>query len=168
MSAQDTVEKKKRRRRRRRKDEDVEVEDAVEVETEDEVDDDEDDDDSASEENLTVRKGRATPSRRKRQAEATGASGNVLTRVSSGTVEYFQGVMAELRKVHWPTRDEVQRLTVIVIVVVTAFAIVLGGLSFLFTELFSFGFEDPIILGVTLAVLLVLGFGYLAYTHRQE
>ncbi len=41
----------------------------------------------------------------------------------------------ELKKVVWPTRQEVIRLTLVVIVVSLVVGIFLGGLDFLFTSL---------------------------------
>jgi preprotein translocase subunit SecE len=40
-----------------------------------------------------------------------------------------------MRKVTWPTREEAQRLTVIVLGVAFAFALFLGALDFAFSEL---------------------------------
>lgn len=51
----------------------------------------------------------------------------------NAVVKYLREVRGELRKVTWPTREESQRLTVIVIIVTILFAIFL----FLFDTLFS-------------------------------
>lgn len=48
-----------------------------------------------------------------------------------GLVEYFRGVWDELRKVQWPTRDELSRMTGIVIATVILFAIIIGGADYL-------------------------------------
>ncbi len=50
-------------------------------------------------------------------------------------IRYFQDTRDELRKVTWPTRDEVVRLTLIVLGTVLAFAVFLGILDFLFQRL---------------------------------
>ncbi|MEL7561655.1 preprotein translocase subunit SecE [Dehalogenimonas sp. 4OHTPN] len=48
---------------------------------------------------------------------------------------FFGNIIAELKKVNWPTRDEVRKLTVMVLVVAFTVGLVLGaldyGLSFL-------------------------------------
>ena len=41
-------------------------------------------------------------------------------------VRYFKETRAELRKVHWPTRKEARNLTLIVLSVTIAMAVVLG------------------------------------------
>lgn len=45
------------------------------------------------------------------------------TNQSNSVVRYFREVRGELRKVTWPTREESQRLTGVVIAVTIAFAI---------------------------------------------
>ncbi len=50
---------------------------------------------------------------------------------------FFNETMAELRKVNWPTRQEAQNLTKIVIVVIIAMATFLGVLDFIFLKLFA-------------------------------
>ena len=45
--------------------------------------------------------------------------------------------MGELRKVSWPTRQQAQRLTVIVLVTMLVMALFLGGLDFIFSELIT-------------------------------
>ncbi len=50
---------------------------------------------------------------------------------------FFGEVWAELRRVTWPTREEATRLTVLVLIVSTAFGLFLGGADLLFSELMS-------------------------------
>ncbi|MFA5165948.1 MAG: preprotein translocase subunit SecE [Candidatus Paceibacterota bacterium] len=45
---------------------------------------------------------------------------------------YFSDVKAEVKKVTWPTRSEIIKDTVVVLVFAFAFAAVLGGLDALF------------------------------------
>jgi len=45
--------------------------------------------------------------------------------------EYFRGVWDELKKVVWPTRDELWRMTGIVVATVILFAAVIGGADYL-------------------------------------
>jgi preprotein translocase SecE subunit len=49
---------------------------------------------------------------------------------------FFPGVVAELRKAHWPTRQEALRLSILVLVVCAVVGAILGSLDLAFTELF--------------------------------
>src|SRR5204862_294991 len=49
----------------------------------------------------------------------------------AGLREYLRGVWDELRKVQWPTRDELGRMTGIVIATVILFAAIIGGADYL-------------------------------------
>ena len=51
---------------------------------------------------------------------------------------FFKETYAELKKVTWPTRQEVIRGTLLVIGVSLAFSLYLGGLDYLFTKLLDF------------------------------
>lgn len=57
-------------------------------------------------------------------------------------VTYFQGVVAEIQKVTWPTREEARRLTGIVLAVTVAFSIALGIVDALFGVWFREGLEN--------------------------
>ena len=48
----------------------------------------------------------------------------------AGLVEYFRGVWEELKKVVWPGRDELVRMTGIVIATVILFAVIIGGFDY--------------------------------------
>lgn len=54
---------------------------------------------------------------------------------ASAKPNFFGNIIAELKKVTWPTRDEVRKLTIMVLVVAFSVGLVLGaldyGLSFL-------------------------------------
>jgi preprotein translocase subunit SecE len=50
---------------------------------------------------------------------------------------YFGETVGELRKVTWPTRKEATNLTLIVLAVVVAMGLFLGGLDFLYTRFFA-------------------------------
>lgn len=52
-------------------------------------------------------------------------------------VRYFRQTRGELRKVTWPTRQESQRLTAIVLGVTAAMSIFLGFLDFIFSGSFQ-------------------------------
>ena len=49
---------------------------------------------------------------------------------------FFTEVVAELRKAHWPTRQETLRLSILVLVVCAVVGGILGALDFAFTRLF--------------------------------
>ncbi len=59
------------------------------------------------------------------------------TRQVNPVVKYFRETRAELNKVTWPTRDESQRLTLIVLAVTAAMALFLGFLDFSFSRLLN-------------------------------
>ena len=50
--------------------------------------------------------------------------------------DFFREVRSELRKVVWPTRREATNLTMIVIAVSAAVGLFLGGVDFIFQEMF--------------------------------
>jgi preprotein translocase subunit SecE len=66
------------------------------------------------------------------KTESNGAknSGNQPNAIS----KYIRETRGELRKVTWPTREESQRLTAIVIGVTVAMAVFLGLLDFIFSN----------------------------------
>lgn len=71
-------------------------------------------------------------------------------------VRYFKETRAELRKVHWPSRKEARNLTLIVLSVTVAMAILLGLLDAFFAWLAGGIFVttvDPI----RVIILVVLG-----------
>jgi preprotein translocase subunit SecE len=59
---------------------------------------------------------------------------NVFQRAIIGLRRWFNETIGELRKVHWPTRQEALYLTRIVIVVVIIMSLALGFLDFLFSK----------------------------------
>ncbi len=126
----------------------------------------EEEDDEVEDRSVTAAKGRATPSRRKLEDEVE--TSNFLTRSLGSLREYFDGVRSELDKVVWPTRDETQRLTIIVLITLVASAIVLGAISFVFTELFRIGLGAPIILLAVMLVAVVGGLVVYRYNNRRS
>ena len=50
---------------------------------------------------------------------------------------FFRGLVEEMRKVHWPTRQEALRLSLLVLVLCAVIGAILGGLDFGFTRLFA-------------------------------
>lgn len=53
-------------------------------------------------------------------------------------VTFYRETAAELRKVVWPTRDQAQNLTIVVVVVVVAMSLFLGGIDALLTQVLKF------------------------------
>ena len=49
-------------------------------------------------------------------------------------VSFFQEVRVELSKVVWPKREDVVRLTLVVVLVSLIFGVFTGGLDFIFTK----------------------------------
>jgi preprotein translocase subunit SecE len=49
---------------------------------------------------------------------------------------FFTEVVAELRKAHWPTRQEALRLSILVLIVCAVVGAILGALDLAFTRLF--------------------------------
>jgi preprotein translocase subunit SecE len=68
--------------------------------------------------------------------------------------EYFRDTLGELRKVHWPTRQEVRNLSIIVLAVTLGMSLVLGLFDFIFEQTF-FGVLKPQPDLVAVAVLVV-------------
>lgn len=120
--------------------------------------------DEHEERGLTASKGRATPSRRQLE-EKQEEKGNIFVRAFNGLREYFEGVRSEVQKVIWPTREETRRLTIIVLVALIISSIVLGAISFGFTELFRIGLGTPIVLLVFMGIAIVIG--YILYRRSQ-
>lgn len=130
MSAE--VEEKKGRRRRRGKQEEI----VEEVE-----------DDKA----ITTKKGTLTTGRRNAdEVRKSGIIGDIR--------EYLAGVRAEAEKVSWPNREETIRLTRIIIIVTVIASLVLGLISFGFTELFALGINQPIIFLLFAVVVVAVWF----------
>ena len=50
---------------------------------------------------------------------------------------FFIEVVAELRKAHWPTRQEAFRLSLLVLIVCAIIGAILGGLDYGFYRLFA-------------------------------
>jgi preprotein translocase subunit SecE len=163
MPADKTVGDEQRTGRRRRptlrRNRPEAIEDVEEVDVEEAEED---------ERGVTVGKGRATPSRR-RQEEAEEKTGNNLaTRVVGGLREYIEGVRSELGKVVWPTREEIRRLTVIVLVTLILASLILGTISLLFTELFRIGLNSPIVLLGVMFIAVAGGLIYARISSRRS
>jgi len=106
-----------------------------------------------------TRKDRPTPS----QQHPEGAkSKNPVVHFWQNTVEYFQEVKAELSKVVWLNREELLRLTYIVILVTAVSAIFLGLVSYIFGLLTQALTTNTLLAGgVTIGLIVVVGGGWL-------
>jgi preprotein translocase SecE subunit len=160
------MDEKQGRRRRRRN---VEEAEAVEAVEEVEVEESETDaDDSGEQRGLAEKKGRPTPGRRNRAVEEQKDEGNVVTRTAGGVVTYLQDTRAEINKVTWPTRPEIRRLLIIVLVATIASALLLGAFSLIFTELIRIGLATPLVLVVFFIAAVAIGAGVYYYLNRRQ
>jgi len=126
-----------------------------------------DEEDESSGKAYTERKGRATPGKRSRQ-EAVEEKGNFVVRFFRGIANYLRGVKEKKKKVVWPTREELIRLSRIIISVTLFSALVLGVMSFLFNELFIQGFNNNIVFLLFFAVVGVLWFVVARFTKNSD
>jgi preprotein translocase subunit SecE len=63
-------------------------------------------------------------------AKATAKKENVV-------IKYLKETRAELKKVNWPSRQEATNLTLIIIIVTTFMALLLGLIDYIFSKLFE-------------------------------
>jgi len=137
-----------------RRDEELTAEDAA-IEEEfadelDELDDDDldgdvdaDDDEDGGKPVLTKSKDTKSKSKdvkdtdKKKTKVKEGSSNNIFARL----INFIREVVAELRKVIWPTRKELTTYTVVVVVFVIVMLTIVGGLDYLFAKgvLWAFG-----------------------------
>lgn len=130
-------------------------------------------DEGSSEESsgVTAKKETATRTReeaelaRMKASQARGENIPVLGRL----LTYFRGVLSEVQKVAWPTREEAQRLTTIVLAVTIVASIVLGAIDFFYGWWFQQGLEDARIYLAIAAIVFGLG-GALSWRYilREE
>ena len=57
--------------------------------------------------------------------------------LQSTPIRFVKEAISELKKVVWPTKEQVVRLTLIVIVVSVIAGLLMGGLDFIFTKLLA-------------------------------
>jgi preprotein translocase subunit SecE len=67
-----------------------------------------------------------------------------LKRERTKPAEFVREVRAELKKVAWPTREEVRRYSVIVAIALVIFTAFVFGLDWVFERMFRFITEPPI------------------------
>jgi len=107
------------------------ADDADDDDDEDE-DDDEDDEDAKGKAKSDGRrpKGRGSKPGDKRPVKKAGDKPNVFARFAN----FVREVVAELRKVIWPTRKELLTYTAVVVVFVTIMFTIVAGLDWVFTK----------------------------------
>jgi preprotein translocase subunit SecE len=106
--------------------------------------------------------------RQKQSRAATNATGINRIPVLRSLVAYFRGVVSELQKVTWPSREETTRLTLVVLGVTVAFAIGLGTLDYFLGWWFKQAIRESqnatltfLLVGAGIAVALGGGFAWL-------
>jgi preprotein translocase subunit SecE len=78
------------------------------------------------------------PKESKRRIEKKDRSPDVArksVRSENPVIRYFQETAIELRKVTWPTREQILRLTLIVLGAIVVFSLFFGGFDLLFQRL---------------------------------
>jgi preprotein translocase subunit SecE len=65
------------------------------------------------------------------------ASGNVRLLSERLNGQFFRDAWSELRKVHWPTREQTRTLSLLVIGVSLAIGLLLGGIDLVFEKIFE-------------------------------
>jgi len=82
-------------------------------------------------------------------------------------VRYLRETRAELRKVHWPTREEAWNLTKVVLVVTVSMALLLGLLDYVFAQEIGGLVASNTVAIVILAVIVVAGVLVALILRRQ-
>jgi preprotein translocase subunit SecE len=80
---------------------------------------------------------------------------------------YFRETWAELKKVRWPTRQEAQNLTLVVLAVTVGMAAILGLMDAFYTWLFKGLVEGATVNLVVAGVLLLAGIVAIIFGMRQ-
>jgi preprotein translocase subunit SecE len=117
----------------KRRGDDAADDDRLEDETIDDVVDDDADDD----EEPVSRGGTATRSRTKAESADSRSKAKAETGrvgIFGRVTRFFREVVAELRKVIWPTRKELLTYTAVVVVFVTVMLTIVAGLDFAFAK----------------------------------
>ncbi|MCS6774820.1 MAG: preprotein translocase subunit SecE [Anaerolineae bacterium] len=81
--------------------------------------------------------------------------------------DYLRGTAGELRKVHWPTRAEARRLTLVVLAVMFAMAVFLGLFDFLFERLMLEILQLNLI-AIAIGVVIILSILVLVFFASRE
>ena len=80
---------------------------------------------------------------------------------------YFRETWAEMKKVRWPTRQEAQNLTLVVLAVTIAMAAILGLLDAFYSWLFRGLIEGTTVNLVVAGAILLAGIVAIIFGMRQ-
>jgi preprotein translocase subunit SecE len=80
---------------------------------------------------------------------------------------YFRETWAELKKVRWPTRQEAQNLTLVVLAVTVTMAAILGLMDAFYSWLFKGLIEASTVSLVIAGLLLLAGIVAIIFGMRQ-
>lgn len=105
---------------------------------------------------------------KKERKKSKPKDGNFLTNTLSGTRTYFGEVRSELNKVSWPERPDVIRLTRIVLLVTILSGLILGLLSFMFSQLIKFGIAEGTNNWIVFVVIFIAIIGGTIYVFQRE
>ena len=86
----------------------------------------------------------------------------------SAITRYFRETWAELKKVRWPTRQEAQNLTLIVLAVTVGMAIILGLMDFFFAWEFKGLIDNNVVNLVIAGIGLLAGIVALIFGMREQ
>jgi preprotein translocase subunit SecE len=81
---------------------------------------------------------------------------------------YLRETWAELKKVRWPTRQEAQNLTLIVLAVTVGMAIILGLMDFFFAWEFKGLIDNNVVNLVIAGIGLLAGIVALIFGMREQ
>ncbi len=84
------------------------------------------------------RGGYVTPTAGRAPGPTAAAAAGGRGRRGGGPLDFIRETRSELRKVTWPTSRETTNLTVVVVALSLVVGLFLGGVDFLFQELFRF------------------------------
>jgi preprotein translocase subunit SecE len=80
----------------------------------------------------------AKQSEQMRQMMAPGRPGRVRFLGERLNAQFFREAWSELKKVHWPTRQQARNLTGMVVGVAFGVGMILGAMDFIYARLFEF------------------------------
>ncbi|RMF04639.1 MAG: preprotein translocase subunit SecE [Chloroflexi bacterium] len=103
---------------------------------------------------------RVAKSKSRTTSSSSGSEPNAIVR-------YFQDTRAELRRVTWPTREETQNLTMIIVAVTVAMAFFLGALDYIF-QIIVAGIIAGDLVRIGIAIVLLLAGAGAFYYNSQE
>jgi preprotein translocase subunit SecE len=91
-----------------------------------------------------------------------------MTRIFEPIIRYFRETWAELKKVRWPTRQEAQNLTLIVVAVTMGMAAILGLMDLFFAWEFKGLIDNNTVNLVIAGAGLLAGIVALIFGMREQ